>query len=77
MSDPGPNDGDAHKAALENLADHNKQEYNVNSNVVFLVHRHGKERQVQSSYANNAHCTIAFDLVFKIHESLDIPPSSF
>ncbi|KAJ5427278.1 hypothetical protein N7465_002348 [Penicillium sp. CMV-2018d] len=42
--------------------------------VVLLAHRHGEERQVQSSYANNAHCTTALDLVFKIHESLDIPP---
>lgn len=55
------------------FADHNKQEYNVNSNVVFLAHRHGEERQVQSSYANSAHCTTAFDVVFKIHESLEIP----
>ncbi|KAJ5529471.1 hypothetical protein N7527_002864 [Penicillium freii] len=54
-----------------------KSKKSADHNVVLLAHRHGKERQVQSSYATNAHCTTALDLVFKIHESIDIPPSSF
>ncbi|KAJ5356548.1 hypothetical protein N7517_011157 [Penicillium concentricum] len=60
-------------AIVGSLRDHNKQEYTVYSNVVFLAHKHGQERQVQSSYANGAHCNTSFVLAFKIHQSLAIP----